>query len=316
MKKYNELNISTFSELILGLPGETYTSFCEGVRDLIENGQHFAINIYPCELLPNSEMGQKEYQEKFGIKGTRVPFNLIHSNSDQDKNEITEYSEYITATDTMNSDEWARALLFSSYIQGLHNLGLLRAVAIYLRYEENIDYDKFYNMLIDYSEKHTGTLLNKVYTHIKDLCFGIISGTNGLVSTCDGLGEMWWGFDEVIFLDFYKELDVFYKEVQEFVNSQISADTAVSSLFDYQYSIIKKVGADTITINNDYDFYSYYNRIYLKKYEKLEKKEITLKVQDTSAVANLKDFAREVIWYGRNRRATDYTSTHYKINIL
>jgi putative methyltransferase len=316
MKKYNELNISTFSELILGLPGETYTSFCEGVKDLIENGQHFAINIYPCELLPNSEMGQKEYQKKFGIKSTRVPFKLIHSNSSQDKNEITEYSEYITSTDTMSSDEWVRALLFSSYIQGLHNLGLLRAVAIYLRHEENIDYDKFYNMLIDYSEKHTGTILNKVYTHIKDLCFGIISGTNGLVSTCDGLGEMWWGFDEIIFLEFYKELDVFYKEVQAFVTSEISDDAVVPSLFDYQYSIIKKINADTITISNDYDFYSYYNRIYLKQYAKLEKKETALKIQDTSAVANLKDFAREVIWYGRNRRATDYTSTHYKVNTL
>jgi hypothetical protein len=261
-------------------------------------------------------MGQKEYQKKFGIKGTRVSFNLIHSNSSQAINEITEYSEYITATDTMSSDEWARALLFSSYVQGLHNLGLLRAVAIYLRHEENINYDKFYNMLIDYSEKHGGTILNKVYTHIKDLCFGIISGTNGLVATCDGLGEMWWGFDEVTFLDFYKKLDVFYKEVQEFVKSEISTDAAVSSLFDYQYSIIKKINADTVIISNDYDFYSYYNNIYLKKYEKLEKKEIALKVQDTSAVANLKDFAREVIWYGRNRRATDYTSTHYKINIL
>ena len=45
MLKYNEINISTFSELILGLPGETYETFCEGVNILIENGQHYAINI-------------------------------------------------------------------------------------------------------------------------------------------------------------------------------------------------------------------------------------------------------------------------------
>ncbi|MBO5432747.1 MAG: radical SAM protein, partial [Clostridia bacterium] len=98
MLKYNEINISTFSELILGLPGETYETFCEGVNILIENGQHYAINIYPCELLPNAEMGQKAYQEKFGIKSTRVPFKLIHSNESQKKDDIVEYSEYITST--------------------------------------------------------------------------------------------------------------------------------------------------------------------------------------------------------------------------
>lgn len=315
MKKYNELNIATFSELILGLPGETYTSFCEGVRDLIENGQHFAINIYPCELLPNSEMGQKTYQERFGIKSTRVPFKLIHSNSSQDKNEITEYSEYITATSSMSETDWARALLFSSYIQGLHNLGLLRAVAIYFRHEYGISYDDFYNKLIDYSRKNEKTLLGRIYSRISSLCEGIISGKNGLVSICEGLGEMWWGFDELVFLEFYKELEAFYKEVKDFALSELSENEAVNSLFDYQYSIIKKIGADIITIHSEYDFYSYYNNIYSGGYEKLKKKEICLTVNDHCAVATFADFAREVVWYGRNRRATDYTSTNYQVNI-
>ncbi len=315
MKKYNDLDIATFSELILGLPGETYDSFCKGVRDLIENGQHFAINIYPCELLPNSEMGRKSYQEKFGIKSTRVPFKLIHSNITAGTNEITEYSEYITSTSSMNEEEWSRALLFASYIQGLHNLGLLRAVAIFCRQEYNIDYDNFYNGLIEYSERHPGTLLNRIYTKISSLCRGIISGENGLVSTCDGLGEMWWGFDECIFMESYKELEKFYTEVRDYVSSEYSADETVFALFKYQQDIIKKIGADKITIRNEYDFYSYYNKIYSGSYEPLKKESICLTVNDTSPVSSLPDFAREAVWYGRNRRATDYTGTGYKIDI-
>ncbi len=315
MKKYNELDIATFSELILGLPGETYTSFCEGVRELIENGQHFAINIYPCELLPNSEMGQKAYQERFGIKSTRVPFKLIHSNSTQDKNEITEYSEYITATSSMNEDEWARALLFASYVQALHNLGLLRAVAIFCRHEYGISYDNFYNSLITYSEKQKGSLLNRVYTRINGLCNGIISGANGLVDMCEGLGDMWWGFDEIIFLEFYKELEAFHNEVREFILSQYSENEAVDALIKYQNDIIKKIGAEKITIRSEYDFYSYYNEIYLRGYGNLKKKELNITVDDNSAVNTLTDFAREVVWYGRNRRATDYTSTYYNVKI-
>ncbi len=313
MLKYNEINISTFSELILGLPGETYETFCEGVNILIENGQHYAINIYPCELLPNAEMGQKAYQEKFGIKSTRVPFKLIHSNEGQKKDDIVEYSEYITSTDAMSEEEWAKSLLFASYIQGLHNLGLLRALAIYYRHEHNLSYNDFYNKLLSYSKESKGTLLNKVYERISKLCLGIISGSNELVATCEGLGDVLWGFDELIFLEFYKNLEVFYKEVKECFKGIDKNNDVVDALFKYQLDIIKKIGVEHPVISSEYDFYSYFNSIFLGGYEKLVKNKTTIAVEDGVVVKDIHEFAREIVWYGRNRRATDYTSTNYKV---
>ncbi len=313
MLKYNEINISTFSELILGLPGETYETFCEGVNILIENGQHYAINIYPCELLPNAEMGQKAYQEKFGIKSTRVPFKLIHSNESQKKDDIVEYSEYITSTDAMSEEEWAKSLLFASYIQGLHNLGLLRALAIYYRHEHNLSYNDFYNKLLSYSKESKGTLLNTVYERISKLCLGIISGSNELVATCEGLGDVLWGFDELIFLEFYKNLEVFYKEVKECFKGIDKNNDVVDALFKYQLDIIKKIGVEHPVISSEYDFYSYFNNIFLGGYEKLIKNKTTIAVEDGVVVKDIHEFAREIVWYGRNRRATDYTSTNYKV---
>ena len=43
MASYTEANIPTYSELILGLPGETYESFSKGIETLFEEGQHFAL---------------------------------------------------------------------------------------------------------------------------------------------------------------------------------------------------------------------------------------------------------------------------------
>lgn len=314
MLKYNEINISTFSELILGLPGETYETFCEGVNILIENGQHYAINIYPCELLPNAEMGQKAYQEKFGIKSTRVPFKLIHSNESQKKDDIVEYSEYITSTDAMSEEEWAKSLLFASYIQGLHNLGLLRALAIFYRHEHNLSYNDFYNKLLSYSKENKGTLLNKVYERISRLCLGIISGSNELVATCEGLGDVLWGFDELIFLEFYKNLEAFYSEVKECFKGIDSNDDVIDALFKYQLDIIKKIGVEHPVISSEYDFYSYFNNIFLGGYEKLVNEKTTISVEDGVVVNDIHEFAREIVWYGRNRRATDYTSTNYKVS--
>ena len=314
MQKYNEINISTFSELILGLPGETYDSFCAGVNTLIENGQHYAINIYPCELLPNAEMGQKAYREKFNIKSTVVPFKLIHSNANEKKDDIVEFSEYVTSTYSMNEEEWALALLFASYVQGLHNLGLLRALAIYYRHEHNMSYDAFYNKLIEYSKINDGTLLNRVFNRISNLCSGIIKGSNELVATCEGLGDMLWGFDEIIFFEFYKELGTFYREVKDCF-ADIDNGEIIDALFRYQQDIIKKINVEHPTISSEYDFYSYFNRIYLGGYEKPEKKNITITVNDPIVVKDFSEFAREIVWYGRNRRATDYTSTNYSIEI-
>lgn len=314
IKKYNELNISTFSELILGLPGETYESFCEGVSSLIENGQHYAINIYPCELLPNSQMGQKEYKEKFGIKSTRIPFKLIHSNDTKDSTQITEYSEYITSTNSMSKDNWAEALVFSYYIQGLHNLGLLRAVAMYCCNEYEISYADFYNQLLSYSASKPESLCGKVYKKIKALCNGVAEGRNELVSTCEGTENILWGFDELLYLEFYKALPDFYNEVKAFVTAQFGKNDATEALFDYQKSIVKKIGLADIIIESEYDFYSYFSSIFSNEYKPLQKKPIQLKIHDSNVVTNLTDFAREVVWYGRNRRATDYTSSNYNIH--
>lgn len=314
MKKYNEINIATFSELILGLPGETYKSFCEGVNSLIENGQHYAINIYPCELLPNSEMGQPAYREKYKIGSTIVPFRLIHSNKGDNKDDITEYSKYVTSTYSMSENEWCKGLLFASCIQALHNLGLLRAVAIYFRNEFNISYSDFYNDLLNYSAAKKGSLLNRVFSRIEALCSGVIKGKNELVDTCDGYGDTLWGFDELIYLEFYKESDIFYSEIKNMLAEKSYCGDVIDSLLKYQHDIVKKIGVSDIVIENIYDFYSYFCRIYSEEYASLEKKNIRLVIHDENPVNSFEEFAREVVWYGRNRRATDYTSTNYSIS--
>ena len=79
MQMYNRAGIPTYSELILGLPGETKESFCRGLCKLLESGQHNSVSVYYCEMLPNSDLALKKNIEKFGIEVMKVPFNHIHS---------------------------------------------------------------------------------------------------------------------------------------------------------------------------------------------------------------------------------------------
>lgn len=313
MVKYKELNIDTTSELILGLPGETYESFCNGINSLIENGQHFAISIYPCELLPNSKMGQKEYKEKYKIKSTRVPFKLIHSVDNASAHKITEYSEYITSTYSMDEDQWVRAMIFSNFVQSLHNLGLIRAVAVYICNEYKTSYADFYNRLIEWSCKRQHSVLGNIYTNTRKLCSGIISGSNEMFATFEETGDILWGFDELIYLEAFSHILDFYKEVKEFVKCNFGDNKMIDSLFDYQYAIIKKIGQQNILIESDYDFYGYFNNIFSDNYRPLEKKKVRLSAYDNKSVFDLNEYAREVVWFGRNRKAADYTAGNYNL---
>ena len=111
LKMYNRANMITYSELILGLPGETYESFCEGIGKLLEAGQHTLIHVFNCELLPNSVMGRPDYMKKYGIEVAVTPIIIGHCNAG-DIN-MTEYSNIIVQTNTMSREMWIRSNIFA-----------------------------------------------------------------------------------------------------------------------------------------------------------------------------------------------------------
>ena len=87
-------------------------------------------------------------------------------------------------------------------------------------------------------------------------------------------------------------------------------------LLYYQYEIIKKIGKKKVCIESEYDFYSYFSDIFSNKPSSLEKKRVKMLVEDPAPVNSFAQLAREPVWYGRNRRETDYSSTHYSIRFL
>lgn len=309
MKKYSQTNIATSSELILGLPGETYDSFCAGINTLLNCGQHFSFMVYPCELLPNSAMAQKSYREQYGIKTTRIPFRLVHSASDI-ADAVTEYGEYVTSTYSMTEEDWIRSLIFAKYVQGLHSIGLLRAIALFFRYEYGIQYDVFYNRFLAYSAERHGGVLNLVYRKIYRLCQGILQRKNEFVTTHELTGKTLWDMDEFIFLESFSHLDAFYAEVGDFIRT-IADSEVLDELLRYQKGIVKKIGCQSVEIVSAYDFYEYFNDIYADRYAPLKKQACVLRVVDKNPVFSFEEYAKEVVWFGRSKHYSDYSSSYY-----
>ena len=66
-RRFTRDGISTYTEFILGLPGDTYESFAKGVSDVIQAGQHNRIQFNNLSILPNAEMAKSEYVKKHKI---------------------------------------------------------------------------------------------------------------------------------------------------------------------------------------------------------------------------------------------------------
>src|SRR5262249_60085724 len=66
-RRFTRDGVDTYSDLILGLPGETYDSFVDGVARIIESGQHNRIQFNNLSILPNAEMGNPAYQAAHGL---------------------------------------------------------------------------------------------------------------------------------------------------------------------------------------------------------------------------------------------------------
>ena len=294
---YNKENMKTYSELILGLPGETYESFIEGIGKLFEIGQHFVFEVYGCILLPNAVMGQKDYIEKHGIKTVRSEIIRPHFNNDAFN--VPEYNTIIVETNTMSREMWVRATTFYYMAKALHGNGLLRAFAIYLHNEKGVPYEKFYDGVIDYLEANPELFISKIYADIKDKSNELSMGITNKKLLFEPSGEIVWDDHEYVVLNVLSELDKFYDEMLGYLRSYDIPEDIFEDLLNYQKNIMRKPNDKTRTVTLSYDVHNYLKDSYVNNIHPLEKKPHTLTMTDSNVMDNWQDFGKFVVWYGR-----------------
>jgi len=312
LQKYNEAGIPTYTEMILGLPGETHESFCQGLCDLIEAGQHTNSTVYACQVYCNSLLGQKEYQEKFGIQVARMPINYIRFLPPQ-PGEIQEMIDVVVETKTMSRAMMAKAMTFCTCLQCFHHIGLLRCFAQYLRYEHNISYLSFYNTLLDYIFSSGDTLLNSLFSRLNTMCLDIKSGE--WTYSDPRFGDTGWFLEEGAFMELIYDYERFWEEITPFLESfHIDADVYIA-LLSYQKGIIRLPGQGTVTLDLCYDFYIYFKNILENKYTPLKKANNILTAISHTKITTWKDYAKHVMLFAKRRGDTIITFAQNNVRI-
>jgi radical SAM superfamily enzyme len=118
--KFMKDGIKTFSDIILGLPEETYDSFTEGVGKLVSMGQHNRIQFNNLSILPNTEMGDPEYLEKYEMKIVENDIINIHGALGEWLDDIYETQQMVVGTKSMPGEEWVKTRVFGYVVAFLH----------------------------------------------------------------------------------------------------------------------------------------------------------------------------------------------------
>ena len=150
-----EADLQTTSEVILGLPGETFENHIQTLRDLVK-ARMDEIVVHTCMLLDGSEMGLPEERKKWEMK---TKFRVLQRDFAQLSNEkkVIEYEEVVVGSKTMTFEEYIelRVLAFIIFVT---NQGIVFDAIQKLLREQEIDvFELYYGMLTSRNESSENT---------------------------------------------------------------------------------------------------------------------------------------------------------------
>ena len=132
---YRNQRLYSYTELILGLPLESYESYIAGIEQSLSDSAFDQLYIYPCLLFPNTEIASLQSRAIHGIRGRLIP-NRYTKSKERQKNE--EVVEIVVGTDAMPPERWVEAFTVGYFTLGVHDDRLGFFVFWYLKKERAV----------------------------------------------------------------------------------------------------------------------------------------------------------------------------------
>jgi len=160
-KKLDKEKIPYYTEFILGLPEETLESWKKGLTEVLTLGLHDRIDFWLADALPNSELSDPVYIDKYNLQ-FKVIYNNLNMYHEDDG--ILEKQTIIVSTSSMSSAEMVEAYMYAWMIQSFHSSGYSQLQAR-VGYKNGISYRQFYDRL--YEKLNKESPLNHFFYELK-----------------------------------------------------------------------------------------------------------------------------------------------------
>jgi radical SAM superfamily enzyme YgiQ (UPF0313 family) len=306
-KLFTENNIPTFTDLIIGLPGESYESFTTGVAKIIASGQHNRIQFINLTILENTLMAQKEYQVEHGFDLIETELTAHHS-SLETLTSVQETQYLVTATHSLPAEDWIKTRVFSWMASLLYFDKLLQIPFIVLHEFGNISFKNLIEIFTQKNNKHS--ILTKILRTFEDKAASIQSGECEYSKSKKWLNISWYP-DELILIDLCAEgrIAEFYYEAEKMLmafvqNQALTLNTGLVTTAVHLNRLLLKQPfiKEDIIYKSNYNIYEIYQAALRNQNTSLEKGDFIYFIDRTTQQwPNWEEWCRDVIWYGNKR---------------
>lgn len=313
-RRFIQDKVDTYTDLILGLPGETYETFSRAVTTIIDNGQHNRIQFNNLSILPNAEMGDPEYQEKYGMVTIESRTINIHGSLAESPDEVFETQLLVVGTKAMPEPEWVRTRAFSWMAAFLYFDKVLQIPLTLIHGLCQVSYKELFELFSEATHEEY-PILASVRQFFLDKAREIQQGGPEYCQSFEWL-HIWWPADEymLIKLCYEDKLSAFFCEAEQMLTQALEkrqlafpAQLLHESMELNQGLIKRPFQIEDMEVAVSYNIWEYYRAVIAGRQIPLEPKLLKHHIDRTSKIWSSWDlWCQEVIWYGNKRGAYLY----------
>ena len=304
-RKFNDSGVPVYTELILGLPGETYDTWVGGIDRVLSSGLKNQLFIYICQVFPNTDLAAPAYREKFGLVTRKIELLEIHGRV-RTGDWVQEEEEIVIGSDSMPTDDWRRALVFSWITMTMHSLKLGFFALGYL-------VDRFairHTDVLDYIARgewrgEEFPILTRELATFERKINALLDG-EGRGCVMPDYGDIYWDEEEASFLRISRDFDAFYDEFEALVSEFLEAHgvrydaNELRAVMRYQsLAIPRAIGRETTRMAFDWKVADYFDALHTTTPIELEAGRQEVEATQPAFEGDLPRFARESILWGR-----------------
>jgi radical SAM superfamily enzyme YgiQ (UPF0313 family) len=313
-RRFTRDRVETYSDLILALPGETYESFANGVSSVVENGQHNRIQFNNLAILPNAEMGDPEYQRKYGMEIVETQIINIHGSLAESREEIAEVQQLVVATGSMPREDWVRTRTFGWMTAFLHFDKVMQIPLIVLHDVCGVSYRDLFEAFLEQRADRFPITSDIKQFFIKS-AREIQNGGPEYTHSSEWL-DIYWPTDEYIMIKLCVEnkLAGFYSEAETLLAEFLKArflqlpPKLLHEAIELNRNLIKlPFQTGDLEFETSYNIWEFYCAALVGERIQLVERPCVNRIVRTKVVYNSwNDWYREVIWYGNKKGAYLY----------
>lgn len=314
-RRFTRDKVETYSDLILGLPGETYESFVKGVDLLMENGQHNRIQFNNLSILPNAEMGDPAYQKKYGMVTVESKIINIHGERIELDDDVPEVQDLVIATASTPLADWRRTRIFCWMTALLHFDKLFQIPLILAHGISGIPYREMIEAFMAADPKRF-PMIAEINAFFESEARSIQKGGSEYVFSKEYL-NIFWPADEFIFVKLTAEgkFDAFYAEAGKLLSETVSARHSglpmdvIEEAIKLNHALVHQPFAKTnVKVRLRYDLLDYWNKVRGGEQALLREAPMMVEIDRTSKpYDDFQKWCREIVWWGNKKGAYLYS---------